>query len=78
MKISITDICSLVARALEVDSSIITAETKASEVELWDSLGQISILSEIDKTFDGVTERCPALASANSVREIFDALYDAV
>ena len=78
MALSIDQVRQLVASALEVEVGLVSADTKAGDLELWDSLGHISILSEIDRVFGGVSERCPQLASANSVQEIYDALLEVV
>ena len=75
MELTLKTVKELIARALEVEPGIIQESTRASEVEEWDSLGHISILSEIDKIFNNITERCPDLASANSVKEIYESLY---
>ena len=75
MELTLKTVKELIARALEVEPGIIQESTRASEVEEWDSLGHISILSEIDKIFNNITERCPDLASANSVKDIYESLY---
>ena len=67
MELTLKTVTELITKALEVEPGIIQESTRASEVEEWDSLGHISILSEIDKIFNNITERCPDLASANSV-----------
>lgn len=70
MKITVEQLCEEIAAALEVNSSQITADTTSSEVEEWDSLGHISILTRLDALLDDVTERVPDLATATSVPEI--------
>ena len=61
-----------IAEALEVEVSQITIDTRSSEVEEWDSLGHISIMSFLDKSYNEITERVPDFASATSVQEIHD------
>ena len=67
-----TQIISEIAKALELDESLITIDTQSSDMEAWDSLGQISILVRLDEVFDEVSERIPDLAAAISVREIVE------
>jgi hypothetical protein len=67
-----TQIISEIARALEVDESSISVNTMNSDVDEWDSLGQISILVRLDLIFNNVSERVPALASVSSVKEIVE------
>lgn len=61
-----------IAEALEVEVSQITIDTNSSDVEEWDSLGHISIMSFLDKSYNEITERVPDFASATSVQEILD------
>lgn len=61
-----------IAEALEVDVSRITLDTVSSDIEEWDSLGHISVMSFLDRSFGEITERVPDFASATSVREIID------
>jgi acyl carrier protein len=61
-----------IAEALEVEVSQVTIDTRSSDVEEWDSLGHISIMSFLDKSYNEITERVPDFASATSVQEILD------
>jgi hypothetical protein len=63
-------IISEIAKALELDEALITIDTQSSDIEAWDSLGQISILVRLDEVFNNVSERVPDLAASISVREI--------
>ena len=63
-----------IAEALEVEAHQLNINTKSSDLEEWDSLGHISIMVFLDKSFNEVTERVTALASAASVKEIADIL----
>ena len=65
-------IISEIAKALELDVALITIDTQSSDIEAWDSLGQISILVGLDEVFDNVSERVPDLAASVSVREIVE------
>ena len=60
----------LISEALEVDSSKINMDTKLGDLEEWDSLGQLSILTELDKLFDGKVAEINEMAEADSVESI--------
>jgi hypothetical protein len=70
MKITVEQLCVEIATALEVDPSRIVPDTTSSDVEEWDSLGHISILTRLDAVLNDVTERVPDLATATSVPEL--------
>jgi acyl carrier protein len=72
--IILNQLLSGIADALEIDSTLITEESSSMDVEEWDSLGHISIMSFLDKQFDEITERVPDFASATSVKEIIELL----
>lgn len=74
MKVSPEQIVEEIATALEISPNSIGVATTSSDIEEWDSLGHISILSRLDAIFDNVTERIPELASAASVKEILKLL----
>jgi len=74
VKVSPEQIVEEIATALEISPNSIGVATTSSDIEEWDSLGHISILSRLDAIFDNVTERIPELASAASVKEILKLL----
>jgi len=74
VKVSPEQIVEEIATALEISPNSIGVATTSSDIEEWDSLGHISILSRLDAIFDNVTERIPELASAASVGEILKLL----
>ena len=76
MMINETVLLEGLAEALEVDAATLTLESKASDIEEWDSLGHISIMSFLDKSYGEITERVPDFASATSVREILALLNE--
>jgi acyl carrier protein len=59
-----------IAEALEVEEVLVTVDSVSGDLEEWDSLGHISIMSFLDKSFGEITERVPDFASATSVKEI--------
>jgi len=70
--ITVEQLCGEVANALEVSPDVVNVDTQSSELEEWDSLGHITILTRLDDLLDNISERLPALAEATSVREMWD------
>ena len=70
MQITSEKVISEIAAALEISLDRVGLKSTSSDLEEWDSLGHISILSRLDLVFDNVTEKIPELASAGSVEEI--------
>lgn len=64
----------LVAEALALDPSEVTLETSSASHAEWDSLGHLDILQRLDTKFPGVAAKNPDIATAQSVREIVEAL----
>ena len=62
----------VIADGLEIESSDISMETKASDIADWDSLGHLNLLMKLDEAYNDVSEKIPELASVSSVKEIFD------
>ena len=56
--------------ALGVPEGSITLESSSENTDLWDSLGQLSILQELDKLFEGKIAAIEEMASADSVTTI--------
>lgn len=74
MKVDIEQLITGIAEALEVGSSTLNANSRSSDIEEWDSLGHISVMSYLDRTYNEITERVPDFASATSVQDILDLL----
>lgn len=72
--ISESDLLAEIAAALEIDCAGLTIDSMSSDIEQWDSLGHITILTRLDEMFENVTEQAPSLAEAMSVREIWNIL----
>lgn len=53
MKISEQDLRKIISKALNVDAKKINENLNSNELEEWDSLGQLSIISSLDKKFKG-------------------------
>jgi acyl carrier protein len=70
--ITVEQLCSEIASALEVADDAVNLDTQSVDLEEWDSLGHITILTRLDDLLDNISERLPALAEATSVRETWD------
>ncbi len=70
------DIFKIIEEALELNSGSITIESSPDNVEKWDSLGQLSILSLLDEKTSGKVADIPELAGALSAVEIIDILKE--
>jgi hypothetical protein len=68
------DLQNIVSKALEIDSSSLSDESSAENVEEWDSIGHISILGLLEEENQGILDKCPDLATAVSVRELMQVL----
>jgi hypothetical protein len=70
--ITMEQLCGEIAIALEVMPDAVNVNTQSADLEEWDSLGHITILTRLDDLLDNISERLPALAEATSVREMWD------
>ena len=62
-----------IASALEVNAEAIDMSTTAENVESWDSLGQLSLVSALAEATDGASDKID-LSNASSVSNIAVAL----
>tara|TARA_Y100000768_G_C23639662_1_gene523496 strand:- start:196 stop:438 length:243 start_codon:yes stop_codon:yes gene_type:complete len=69
MKISEQDLKKIISKALNVKLNKINDESNSNKMEEWDSLGQLSIISSLDKKFKGKMN-LSKIASTYSYREI--------
>ncbi len=69
-----SDVISTIEMALELQSGVLTKESRADEFEEWDSLGLLGILVALDKLFDGKVGKISEMAVAESVEQILIAL----
>lgn len=72
--ITVDDLTAMVAEALELQPGSISSETSQEDVEEWDSLGHIAILSLLDETFDDITESVPELMETTSIPALVELL----
>ncbi len=59
-----------ISRVLKVDSTIIDLNTKAKDVDQWDSLGHLYLILELEKTYKVKfkTNEIPTLTSVESLQ----------
>jgi acyl carrier protein len=62
-------IFTLIKKSLKTSKEI-NAKSNSQNVEEWDSLGQLSILSSLDKATKGKSSKISSLAEAYSVKKI--------
>lgn len=74
MTISETDLFVILGEALDTDPAIFTIDTKAEDIQSWDSMGHLSVLVALDTRLDGKVSKIEEMATANSVRAISDLL----
>lgn len=65
-----TEIIELLAEALEVEPSTLTPDTAIADVEEWNSLGWLSVMSLLDERFDVSL----SAAQIRSMRTVADVL----
>lgn len=70
------NIFKIIEEALELSKGSINIDSSQANVENWDSLGQLSILSALDEQSGGKVADIPELAGALSSKEIIDILKD--
>jgi acyl carrier protein len=56
--------------ALQIEPRSLTLSSSSKNIDEWDSLGQLSILTELDKLFDGKVAEINEMAEADSVESI--------
>lgn len=58
----------VIANVLEVEPESITLDTTSDQVEAWDSLGHVNVVSEVESAF-GITIPIEEVAEIGSVRD---------
>ena len=53
MKLEKKDLFSLISKALNISTKKINDKSKSNDFEEWDSLGQLAIITSLDKKFKG-------------------------
>tara|TARA_B100000123_G_scaffold239057_1_gene191559 strand:+ start:183 stop:410 length:228 start_codon:yes stop_codon:yes gene_type:complete len=66
----------IVSSALEVNVSELNLETKMYDIESWDSLGQLAILTALSESTEDKTSEIDGLGSMIVLSDIFNAVKD--
>jgi acyl carrier protein len=74
--ISESDVFAVIEKALEIKLGLLTENTRAEEIDNWDSLGQLSILVALDKLFDGKIASISDISEADSISKIVSILKE--
>jgi len=73
-KVSQSEVMASIEKALEINPGLLGENTRAEELDMWDSLGQLSILVALDKLFEGKIASINEMAEADSVPKIISIL----
>ena len=65
-----------IADDLEISRDEINHKSSSENIEKWDSLGQLAILSALDELFDGAIADIPEIANSYSVNSLLEILKD--
>ena len=68
------EIIQLIGKALNINADTLTADSSAQQLEEWDSLGHLGILSDLDRFYDGKIAGIKEMAQADSVGKILQLL----
>tara|TARA_X000000368_G_C23034226_1_gene713906 strand:+ start:1215 stop:1454 length:240 start_codon:yes stop_codon:yes gene_type:complete len=74
--ISEKQVLNKIAEALEIEANQITVQSSSENIEKWDSLGQLAILSALDELFNGAIADIPEIANSYSVNSLLYILKD--
>ena len=66
-----------IAFAWEVDSDLINMELEIEGLPEWDSLGQLTMLSQLDDMTSGQAAEIPNIGTMEKLADIWDALVEA-
>ena len=64
----------MISKSLDLKKDQINEESSSSNIEKWDSLGQLNILSKLDEFYDGKIADLTNIAKATSVKLIYSEL----
>tara|TARA_B100000035_G_C20553050_1_gene359129 strand:+ start:235 stop:474 length:240 start_codon:yes stop_codon:yes gene_type:complete len=68
------ELLNIVSNSLDVPREKININSSSQNLEEWDSLGHLAILTAIDKATQGKASEIETLASSSSLFEIFEIL----
>ena len=74
VKASEQEVLEIIRKALHLKDKALTLESSINDIEEWDSLGHLGILSALDKFFSGKMAPIREMAIADSVPKILQLL----
>ena len=72
--VKLEEIAPVIAKTLGVEVNSITIDSSMADFQDWDSLGHLTIISALDDALGDRYRESEALASAESVKDILEAL----
>jgi len=73
-KLNMDTLIGMISKSLDLKKDQINEESSSSNIEKWDSLGQLNILSKLDEFYDGKIADLTNIAKATSVKLIYSEL----
>ncbi len=70
------DVLKVIEDALMLKEDTLTLDASLGDFDEWDSMGQLSILTNLDEFFDGKVGGIKEMANADSVEKILKTLKD--
>ena len=65
---------SLISKSLNVKENKVTLDLNFEDIEEWDSIGHLSILSSLDKVTKGKSTKIKGLSNQKSLKKIWEIL----
>ncbi len=62
----------IVEKVFDCEVGTVNENTIAADIENWDSLGQFQLIDYLDENYDSITKKKPELATASSVKELYE------
>ena len=74
MKLTVNQVLETIVSALELESNTITLSSSMDDIEEWDSIGHLGILTKLDEALGGKAAGLRGLAEANNVENLLNEL----
>ena len=74
IKASEQEVLEIIRKALNLQEGALTLESSINNIEEWDSLGHLGILSALDKFFSGKIAPIKEIGAADSVSKVLQLL----
>ena len=68
----IKKVIEIVEKVFECEVGTVNENTISADIENWDSLGQFQLIDYLDENYDSITKKKPELATASSVKELYE------